>query len=55
MEEFLRKCVSTRLLALSEGEIVALRAATRQRGVGSQRGAEALATFHQLIFDEWAS
>ena len=26
-----------------------------QLGVGSQGGAEALAIFHQLIFDEWAS
>ena len=52
--EFLWK-VSRRLLALSEGEIVALTTAMRQLGVGSQSGAEALAIFHQLIYDEWAS
>ena len=52
---FVRKCVSRRLLALSEGEIAALTAAMRQLGVGSQGGAEALAVFHQLIFDDWAS
>ena len=51
----LRKYVSRQLLALSEGEIAALRAAMRQLGVVSQRGVEALASFHQLIFDEWAS
>ena len=55
MGEFLRKCVSRRLLALSEGEIAALTTAMRQLGVGSQGGAEALAIFHQLVHDEWAS
>ena len=29
--------------------------AMRQLGVGSQGGAEALAIFHQRIYDEWAS
>ena len=55
MGEFLRKYVSRRLLALSEGEIVAHTTAVRQLGVGSQGGAEALAIFHQLLFDEWAA
>ena len=55
MDEFLRMCVSRRLLALSEGEIAALTAVMRQLGVGSQRGVEALVRFHQLISDEWAS
>ena len=27
----------------------------RQLGVGSQGGSEALAIFHQLLYDEWAS
>ena len=45
MEEFLRKYVSRRLLALSEGEIAALTTVMRQLGVGSQGGAEALASF----------
>ena len=49
------KYVSRRLLALSEGEIAALVTAVRQLGVGSQGGAEALAIFHHLIYDEWAS
>ena len=55
MEEFLRKCVSRRLLALSEGEIAALTTTMRQLGVGSQGVAEALALFHQLLYDEWAA
>ena len=53
-ENFFRKCVSRRLLALREGEIEALTTAMRQLGVGSQGGAEALAIFHQLPHDEWA-
>ena len=54
MEESLRKYVSRRLLALSEGEIAALTTAMRQIGVGSQGGADALAICHQLLFDEGA-
>ena len=50
MVEFLRKYVSRRLLALSEGEIAALTTATRQIGVGSQGGAEAHAIFHQIFY-----
>ena len=42
-----KKCVSRRLLALSEGEIAAFMTATRQVGVGSQGGAWILAIFHQ--------
>ena len=53
MGEFLRKYVVRRPLALSKGEIVT--AAIRQLGVGSQGGAEALAIFHQLFYDEWAA
>ena len=49
MGEFLWKYVSRKLLALSEGEIAALTTAMRQLGVGSQGGAEALASFHQLL------
>ena len=52
MGEFLRKYVSWRLLALSEGEISALTTSMRQIGVGTPGGAEALAIFHQLICDE---
>ena len=51
----MRKDVSRRLLALSEGELAALTTAMRQLGVGSPGGAEALAIFHLLICDEWAS
>ena len=43
MGEFLWKCVSRRLLALSEGEIAALTTSMRQIGVGIPGGAEALA------------
>ena len=48
-----KKSVSRRLLALSEGEIATLMMAKRHVGCGSQGGAEALAIFHQLVFDEW--
>ena len=54
MVKFLRKYVSRRLLALSEGEIAPLMTAMRQLGVGSQGGAEALA-IHQLIYDDWVA
>ena len=55
MGEFLRKYVSRRFFAFSEGEIAALTTAMRQLGVGSQGGTEALAVFHQLIYDECAT
>ena len=55
MGEFLRKYVSWRLLALSEGEIAVLTTALRQLEVGSQGGGEALAIFHQLPYDCWAA
>ena len=38
-----------------EGWQEALMTAMRQLGVGSQGGAQALAIFHQHIYDEWAS
>ena len=53
--EFVRKYVPRLLLTLSEGDIAALTTAMRQLGVGSQGGAEGLAIFHQLIFDDWTS
>ena len=53
--EFLRKFVSGRLPALSEGEIAAFTAAMHQLGFGSQGGADAIAIFHQFIYNEWAS
>ena len=49
------KCVSRRLLALSEGEIATFTASVRHLGVGSQGGADALAISHQIIFDGWTS
>jgi hypothetical protein len=55
MGEFLRKYVSKRLLSLSEGGIARLMAAARQLGVRAPGGMEALAIFHQLIYDEWAA
>ena len=51
IRDFLRKYVSRRLPALSESEIAALTTGVRQLVVGSQGGAEALAIFHQLIYD----
>ena len=53
MVEFLRKYVSRRLLALSEGEIAALTTSMPQIGVGTPRRAKALAIFRQLLYDEW--
>ena len=53
MGEFLQKHVSQRLLALSEGEIAAFTTSMWQIGVGTPGGAEALAIFHQLLYDEW--
>ena len=55
MSEFLRKYISRRLLALSEDVVAAPTTAMWQLGVGSQGGAEALAFFHQLLYDEWAA
>ena len=55
MGESLRKYVSRRLLALGEGEIVALTTSMRQIGVGTPGGAEALAIFRQLFYDGWMS
>ena len=49
MGDFLRKYVSRRPLAPSEGEIVALTTSMRQIGVGTPGGAEALAIIHQLL------
>ena len=52
MAGFLRKQVSGRLSALSEGEIAALTDAMRELGVGFQGGAEAVAIFHQALMNE---
>ena len=49
MGEFLRKYVSRRLVAFSDGEIAALTSSIRQIGVGTPGGAGALAIFHQLL------
>ena len=53
MVGLLRKCVWRRLLALSEGELAALTTSMRQIGVGTPGGADALAIFHQLLYDGW--
>jgi len=52
MGEFLRKYVSKRLLSLNSGGIANLMTSARQLGVGTSGGAEALAFFHQFLFDE---
>ena len=52
-EEFLRKYVLRRLVALIEGEIAALTTSIPQIAVGPPGGAEALAIFHHLLCDEW--
>ena len=53
MGEFMRKYVSRRLLAVSDGDISSVMTAMRQIGVGSPGGAEALAIFHQLLYQVW--
>ena len=53
MEEFLRKYVSRRLLALNGGEIAVLTLVIRQLGVESPGGGEAFTIFHQLRYDVW--
>ena len=53
MGEFLRKWVSRRLASLSAKDVTRVMLHARQLGVGISGGAEALATFHQLIFDAW--
>ena len=53
--EFLRRWVSRRLLALSRGDTSRVMLAMRQLGVGMPGGAEALATFHQLLHEVWAN
>ena len=53
MGEFLRKWVSKRLLKLNDADISRIMIAMRQLGVGTSGGAEALATFHQLLFELW--
>ena len=55
MGEFLRKYVSRKLLAMSEGEIASLITAMPQLGVGFLDGAEALAVFHHFMYDEWVA
>ena len=51
MGEWLRKWVSKRLLRLNASDIGKIMVATRQLGVGTPGGAEALAIFHQQLYD----
>jgi hypothetical protein len=55
MGEFLRKFVSKRLLSLADKSIATLMTAARQLGLGTTGGMEALAIFHQILYDEWAA
>lgn len=55
MGEFLRQYVSRRLLALNDNGIGRLMIAIRQLGNGGSGGAETLALFHELLFDEWSA
>eukprot|EP00973_Karenia_brevis_P018306 2512919-Karenia_brevis.AAC.1 len=54
MGEFMRKYVSRRLHSLNESDMSKTMAAMRQLGVGVKGGAEALAIFHQLLYDMWS-
>ena len=53
MGEFLRKWVSRRLMVLNSGDVSRVMMAMRQLGVGVSAGAEALAFFHQTLFEIW--
>lgn len=53
--EFVRKWVTRQLPGLQKGDIGKVMAAKRQLGNGMSGGAEALAIFHQLLFDIWKS
>ena len=53
--EFMRKYVSRRLLALNNADTAQALGAMRQLGAGTAGGAEALATFHRIIFDAWTA
>ena len=53
MGEFVRKWVSKRLQKAQAGDIGKLAASMRQLGVGTSGGAEALALFHQAVYDVW--
>ena len=55
MGEFMRKYVSRRLLAINSADTAKTLAAMRQLGAGTAGGAEALAIFHQLLFDAWTA
>ena len=53
MGEFMRKYVSKRLLVLNAPDLTKTLTEMRQLGAGASGGAEALAIFHQLMFDAW--
>ena len=53
MGEFLRKWVSRRLLVLNSGDIGKVMAAMRQYGNGQSGGTEAMAIFHQQLYELW--
>ena len=55
MGEFLRKWISRRLLALNKADVGKVSVAMRALGGGTPGGAEALAEFHQLIYELWQS
>ena len=48
-------CLTTTSRASVKEKFAALTTAMRQIGVRSQGGAEALAIFHQLLYDEWVA
>ena len=53
MGEFMRKYVSRRLNVLSDTDIERVMIAMRQLGVRTSGGAEALAIFHQVVYEVW--
>jgi hypothetical protein len=52
--EVLRRWISKRLLRLNASDISRVMASSRQLGVGTPGGAEALGIFHQLVHDAWS-
>ena len=53
MGEFMRKYVSRRLRSVNHQDEKKIMQAMRQIGVGTSGGAEALAIFHQVLYEVW--
>ena len=54
MRELLRKWACRRVLQVAKPDIGKVMWSMRQLGVTAPQGAEALALFHQLLYEAWA-